>query len=233
VDAFLNLQSTSSIADLTKAVSDIDQEMIDSVLVTHGSGLKVLVAPPHPEMAYDMTSDAVAEVVKLLAKSYDFIVVDTPTQYDDTTLKLFDIAERIILVANPTIPSVRNIRKILDILDGLKEPAGLGDKVLFVLNRVVPERERGRGVVPTASIETHLKHSVVASIPLDDQAVLTAVNQGVPLVAKMKSRSPGKELVDLAALVRKSVEQEKTAEEGSQMGEPRSKSGIRALFGGA
>ena len=234
VDAFLNLQSTSSIADLTKTVGDIDQEMIDSVLVTHGSGLKVLVAPSHPEMAYDMTSDAVKEVVRLLAKSYDFIVVDTPTQYDDTTLKLFDIAERIILVANPTIPSVRNIRKILDILDGLKEPAGLGEKVLFVLNRVVPERERGRGVVPTASIEAHLKHSVVASIPLDDQAVLTAVNQGVPLVAKMKSRSPGKELVDLAALVRKSLEQqEKPPEESSKAGEPRSKSGIRALFGGS
>jgi len=233
VDAFLNVQSTSSIADLAKAVSDIDQEMIDSVLVTHGSGLKVLVAPPHPEMAYDITSEAVKEVVKLLAKSYDFIVVDTPTQYDDTTLKLFDIAERIILVANPTIPSVRNIRKVLDLLDGLKAPAGLSDKVLFVLNRVVPERERGRGAVPTASIETHLKHSVAAAIPLDDQAVLTAVNQGVPLVAKMKSRSPGKELVDLAALVRKTVEQEKAPEESPQTGEQRSKSGIRALFGGS
>ena len=232
VDAFLNLQSTSSISDLTKAVNDIDQEMIDSVLVTHPSGLRVLVAPSHPEMAYDMSADAVRDVIKLLAKSYDFIVVDTPTQYDDTTLKLFDIAERIILVANPTIPSVRNIRKILDILNGLKEPEGLAKKVLFVLNRVISDRERGRGFVPTTSIESHLKQAVVASIPLDDRAVLAAVNQGVPLVAKMKSRSPGKELADLAELIRTSVEQEKSPEEGGRPGEPRSKSGIRALFGG-
>ncbi|MCZ7538861.1 MAG: hypothetical protein M5U29_02860 [Anaerolineae bacterium] len=52
-------------------------------------------------------------------------------------------------------------------------------------------------------------------------------------MAKMKSRPPGKELVDLAALVRKAVEQEKAPDEGVQTGEPRSKSGIRALFGGS
>lgn len=36
VDAFLNLQSTATIANLTKAVHDLDQEMIDNVLLTHG-----------------------------------------------------------------------------------------------------------------------------------------------------------------------------------------------------
>jgi len=39
VDAFLNLQAQSNIGDLTKAVNDMDQEMMDGVLVTHGSGL--------------------------------------------------------------------------------------------------------------------------------------------------------------------------------------------------
>ncbi len=232
VDAFLNLQAISSIADLAKSVGDIDQEMVDNVLVTHGSGLKVLVAPPHPEQAYDMGSEAVKDVVSLLARSYDFIVVDLPTQYDDMTLKLFEIAEKIVLVANPTIPSIRNIRKMLDIFDSLEEPEGLSEKVLFVLNRVIHEKERGRGVIPVASIENHLKRQIVAAIPLDDRSVLTAVNQGVPLVAKLKSRSPGKELVELAELIRRSVEQGDDVATKQPETEQRSKSGIRALFGG-
>jgi pilus assembly protein CpaE len=145
------------------------------------------------------------------------------------TLKLFDIAEKIVLVANPTIPSIRNARKMLDIFDNLEKPSGLSDKVLFVLNRVVNEKERGHGTVPTASIENHLKHKVVGAIPLDERSVLTSVNQGVPLVAKQKSRSPGKELVTLAEFIRQTVETEEAPQPATDQ---RSKSGIRAIFGG-
>ncbi len=233
VDAFLNLQSPATIADLTKAIHDLDQEMIDNVLLTHGSGLKVLVAPPQPEDAYDISPESVKELVRTLAGGYDFIIVDTSPQFDDMTLNLFELAERIVLVCNPTIPAIRNTRKILDIFDHLAQPAGLSEKVIFVLNRVSNDKDRGRGTVPTASIENHLKHPVKATIPLDDRAVLTAVNQGVPLVAKLKSRSPGQEMVDLAELIRRSVESEDDAIQPEQPTDARSKSGIRALFGGA
>jgi pilus assembly protein CpaE len=235
VDAFLNLQSQSNISDLTKASDDIDQELVDNVLVTHTSGLKVLVAPSHPEQAMEITAAQIIEVVSLLGKAYDYVVVDTPTQYDDMTLKLFDLAERIVLVATPTIPSIRNIRKMLDIFDHLQEPPRLVEKVLFVLNRVVSDKERGHGTVPTPSIEGHLKRQVVATIPLDERAVLTAVNQGVPLVAKLKARSPGRELIELAEYIRQSVEGpegQQPIEAATKQTEQRSKSGIKALFGG-
>jgi len=227
VDAFLNLQAGSNIANLTKAVHDVDQEMLDNVLVTHGSGLKVLAAPPHPEMAYDIAPDDVKDLVKLVAASYDFVIVDTPPQYDGLTVNLFTIASRVLLVANPTIPSIRNARKLLDIVDDL-EGSAVARKIMFVLNRVPPERDRGSGAVPVASIQNHLKREIVAAIPVDDRAVLTAVNQGVPLVAKQKSRSPGKEMIELAEQVRRAVSSGARKEEAA--GE-RSKVGLRALFG--
>jgi pilus assembly protein CpaE len=234
VDAFLNLQSPSNISDLTKAVRDLDQQLIDNVLVTHGSGLKVIVAPPNPETAYDIASDDVRALVQTLAGTFDFVVVDTSAQYDDLTLKLFDIATRIVLVANPTIPSVRNTKKILDLLDALEDPPGLGKKVIFVLNRVVSEKEqKGRGVVPTPSIENHLKRTVAAAIPLDERAVLTAVNQGVPLVAKQQTRSPGREMADLAEFVRQSVAGGQLRGTDSDLDQrSKSGSGIRSRFGG-
>lgn len=235
VDAFLNLQSERNISDLTKAVSDIDQEIVDSVLVTHGSGLKVLVSPPHPEMAYDILSDDVKELVYTLSASYDYIVVDTPTQYDDLTLKLFEVAHRIVLVCNPTIPSIRNTRKMLDIFDTIESPTGLSDKVIFVLNKVLNERDKGRGTVPASSIESHLKKEIVCQIPQDDRAVLTAVNHGVPLVAKIQGRSPARELIELADTIRKSVnpDRENMVEALPDPADSRTKSGIRSLFGGA
>lgn len=232
VDAFLNLQSQSNISDLTKVVSDLDQELIDNVLVTHGSGLKVLMAPSHPEAAYDITTEAVRQVIGAVTPLYDYIVIDTPVQYDDLTLKLFELAEKIVLVAVPTIPSVRNTRKMLEIFDNLEKPSKLSDKIVFVLNRTVSEKERGRGTVPAESIAAHLKKDVAMSIPLDERAVLTSVNQGVPLVAKQKSRSPGRELADLAELLRKMIEADEPPAQPAEQQIQRSKSGLRALFGG-
>jgi len=230
VDAFLNVQSQLNISDLTKAVNDLDQEIIDNVLVTHPSGLKVLVAPPHPEQAYDIAAEDVKQLVLFLSDIYDYIVIDTSTQYDDLTLKLFEIASRIVLVSNPTIPAIRNTRKMLDIFDNLEKPANLSDKIEFVLNRVVNEKEKNSGTVPAESIEKHLKHPIAGQIPLDERAVLASVNQGVPLVAKLKQRSPGRELMELAEHVRLKFEGSDAADV-SQAAQ-RSKSGIRALFGG-
>ena len=234
VDAFLNVQSPATIADLTKAVDDLDQDVIESVLVTHGSGLKVLIAPTHPEQAYDIHPNDVGELVRMLAAFYDFVVVDAPTQYDELTLRLFEVAERIVLVGNPTIPAVRNVRKMLDIFGSLEEPNNIADKVLFVLNRVYGEKEqRTHGAVPTTSIENHLKQQVVATIPADAKAVLTAINQGVPLVAKAKTRSPGRELIALAEFIRQNVEPsaENAAAQATGAGAQRPK-GLRSLFGG-
>jgi len=232
VDAFLNLQAQSNISDLTKAVNDLDQEVIDSVLVTHGSGLKVLVAPSHPEHAYDIHPDDIKELILILAGSFDFVLIDMPTQYDDLTLKLFDVAERVLLISTPTIPAVRNVRKMLDIFDTLEAVPGLSDKILFVLNRISNEKDRGRGTVPTASIENHLKREVVGAIPVDDRAVLTAVNQGVPLVAKQKTRSPGRELVALAEYIRRDVGPLDDDGIAADSSEQRSTSGLRSIFGG-
>ena len=168
----------------------------------------------------------------MLASSFDFVLIDMPTQYDDLTLKLFDVAERVLLIATPTIPSVRNVRKMLDIFDSMESMPGLSEKILFALNRVSNEKDRGRGTVPTASIENHLKREVVGAIPLDDRAVLTAVNQGVPLVAKQKSRSPGRELVALAEYIRRDVEPFDDENVDTDSSQQRSTSGLRSLFGG-
>jgi pilus assembly protein CpaE len=51
VGVMLNLKADRSIADLVPHIEDLDQDMLSSVMVSHGSGLKVLLAPPHPEEA--------------------------------------------------------------------------------------------------------------------------------------------------------------------------------------
>src|SRR5690606_1718101 len=52
VAIMLDLKPSTSIADLMDRMGEVelDGDLVSSVLVKHGSGLRVLMAPPRPEM---------------------------------------------------------------------------------------------------------------------------------------------------------------------------------------
>jgi pilus assembly protein CpaE len=211
VHVFLDIQPQNTVVDLAKVAADADQETIERGLFTHQSGLRVLSAPARPSLEYEVTLVQVKELLTALARSYDFVVVDTPTQVDDLTLMLFEVASRIVLACNPTIPAVIKTRSVLDLLESLEKPAGLNQKMLCVLNRVVKEQGRSRGqsrwqgTLPTDSVERTLQHEVVATIPADEPEALNAANRGVPLVSYSKVKSPGRDLIALATHIRETV----------------------------
>ena len=224
VNVFLNIQSSSNIADLTSTVDDLDDDVVDNVLTVHDSGLRVLLAPPRPEIAETIEPEQVGKLVQALAERFDFTVVDMHSLMDDLTISLFDIADRIVLIATPTLPAIKNVRLVLDVLDALDYPP---EKTVFVLNRMQSERERGR--ISAEAIEKNLKRQVAIQIPTDDRAMTAAVNRGAPLVAGDRSRSPARELVELA--LRLDVELLGEEEEMAEVVEQARPSRLRSLFG--
>lgn len=199
VGVFLKLQSQSTLLDLVPKIEDLDTDFFDSIVSVHESGLKVLLGPQRPEFAEEVEANptAVARIIEKVASSYDFVVVDTSSRIDELLLSLTDIATKVVLVATPTLASVKNARFVLDLFDKMNYPP---DKTVFVLNRVEDERSRNRVTIPTEIIEKHLKRSVEAKIPYNEQVILAAVNKGVPVVASQRdrSRSPIKELIELS-----------------------------------
>jgi pilus assembly protein CpaE len=199
VGVFLKLQSQSTLLDLVNKVEDLDTDFFDSIVSTHDSGLKVLLGPQRPEFAEEIEAapTSVARIIEKVANSYDFVVVDTSSRIDELLLSLTDIATKIVLVATPTLASVKNSRFVLDLFDKMNYPP---DKTVFVLNRVEDDRNRNRVTIPSEIIEKHLKRRVEAKIPYNEQVILAAVNKGVPVVASQRdrSKSPIKELMDLS-----------------------------------
>jgi pilus assembly protein CpaE len=199
VGVFLKLQSQSTLLDLVPKIDDLDTDFFDSIVSMHESGLKVLLGPQRPEFAEEVEANptAVARIIEKVARSYDFVVVDTSRRVDELLLSLTDIATKIVLVATPTLASVKNSRFVLDLFDKMNYPP---DKTVFVLNRVEDDRTRNRVTIPTEIIEKHLKRPVEAKIPYNEQVILAAVNKGVPVVASQRdrTRSPVKELIELS-----------------------------------
>jgi pilus assembly protein CpaE len=234
VGVFLNLQSQSTMVDLVGSVDDLDTELFDNIVVTHDSGLKVLIGPARPEFAEVIQANptSVAQILQKIAGNYDFIVVDTGRHLDETLLSLFDAAAKIILVSMPTLASVKNVRFVLDLFDQLTYAA---DKTMLVLNRVPDDRNRQKFTVASEKIERFLKRPVEVEIPSDEMTVLSAMSKGVPIVAQRdRSRSPVKELMQLSDLVyTRLMPQPEENEADAQVDKAKRKTGLGLRFGKA
>jgi hypothetical protein len=100
------------------------------------------------------------------------------------------------------------------------------DKTLVVLNRVPQDRNLQKFAIPSEKIAKFLKRPVEVEIPSDELTALTAMSKGVLIVAQRdRSRSPVKELMQLADLIYTKMMGENTETEAKQQ-EP-----TRSIFG--
>ncbi len=201
VATFLDIKAQATIIELLPDADDLDPEHFDNIISTHGSGLKVLVGPNRPELAEVIIKNrpgVYAQIIDKVRKNYDYIVVDTANAFDDVAIGLFDIADQIVLVTTPSLPSVKNARFVIDLFDKLGYPA---DKVTVVLNKVYAERDRKNSSLPSDRIQSFLKRPIGIEIPVVDERVLMASTlRGVPITVAERDRTkpPLKQYADLA-----------------------------------
>lgn len=202
VGVFLNLKAQSTLVDLADSINDLDTELFENIVVTHDSGLKVLMGPARPEFADEVqqkSPTAVAQILDKIASNYDFVVVDTAKHLDEGLLSLFDIAAKVVLVGTQTLASVKNVRFVMDLFDKLEYPP---DKLTLVLNKVSTDRNLQKFAISKERIEKFLKRPVEVEIPSDEATALAAMSKGVLIVAQRDhSKSPVKEFMQLSDLL--------------------------------
>lgn len=233
VGAFLDLRSESTIANLVETVDDMDIDLFDNIVLTHNSGVKVLLAPPRPADAFeirDSAPESVAELIRNVSSYYDFIIVDMPSSIDKVGAELFDIATKIVLIVTPSLPSIKNVRLVLDMFDNNDFAA---DKTALVINKVPEDAKRARGLPTPEKIQSYLRRPVEGVIPLvDERFILSAVNKGVPVIASDRdtSKAPIKQLYELSNRLYKSLMGGSDGED--KQDEQKEKAGWGRLFGG-
>jgi len=174
IAVLLNVQARRTIADLASYAEDLEIDLIDTVMVTHNSGLRALLAPPRPEMADLVTAEVLVNVLNKMRHMFDVIVVDMYSSLEDTVLVTLDASELIVLVATPEIPAIKSARLFFEVTEALEYPPA---KTQLVLNKAVRQ-----GGIRAADIEASIKHKVMAQFPLEEKLVTTSINQGVPYV---------------------------------------------------
>lgn len=194
VSVFLNLQVKNSIVDLATRSEEMDEDIVEEVLIRHESGLRVLAAPPRPELADEVHAEEVKKVLRYLKQHYAYVIVDSSSTMDDITLAILDLSDILLAVATTDIPSIKDSRLLFDLLSILEFPR---ENILFILNKT----DRRTGITAEA-VSENLKHPVEGEIPSDERVVANSVNRGIPLLLGDKSRPIVKDLLDLLAVVK-------------------------------
>lgn len=211
IAVFVNEQGKNTIADLASRADELDPEIVEEVMVKHSSsGVHILAAPSRPEYAEKVSSAQFSKVLEYLRQLYAYVVVDTSSYLTEITLAAIDVSDLIVLVTTQDIPSIKNCRLFLDLLQTMGIDRG---RILFTMNRfdkrinITPER-----------VAENLKQEVSSVIPLDEQTVTKAVNRGVPFVIDSKNQPAARGIFSLAEGVRARVAALESGGESDRIG---------------
>lgn len=200
IAARLNLATTRSILDLARNADQIDPELVNQVMVTHSSGLRVLLNPVHPAEAEFITPEHVKKIMGLVTCLYDLIVVDCQSNYEERTLAMLDHADMLMLVVTPEIGPVKNASQFLELADDLGIPS---EKIFIVLNRF----NSNVGIEP-AEIERTYKRKIAFNLSSAGRTITLSSNQGTPLVLAQPNHPFAQQIFQVAEHLTKRLSQE-------------------------
>jgi pilus assembly protein CpaE len=189
----MNLVSSKTIADLANRITELDRDLLNDILITHTTQVRVLLAPPNPQTGELVTSDHLRAIIEQLRKDFDYVVVDTQSSFQDRALAVLDLADRIVTLMTLEMPCIKNIKLFLEVAELLEYPA---EKVLLVLNKA-----DSRLGIRVENVEENIQHKVALQIANAAHEMTLAVNQGVPLVIEKRNHQTAKDIFALANLI--------------------------------
>ena len=196
VGVLLNLNpKNKSIADLVPELEQAGHEVesIDTFVINHSAGIRVLLAPPSPEMAELITPAGIKRVIEALRLNHDLVVVDCTAFFNDTTLAVLDSADVILTMLSLEITSIKNMRLFLEVAEQLGYEQR---KVRLVLNRA----DSALGI-RVADVEHSIGRKVDETIVSDGRSVVYALNRGVPFFLSNREAQVSQDILRLARTV--------------------------------
>jgi pilus assembly protein CpaE len=177
----LGMQPRFNFVDMVRNFHRMDSELLASYIECHASGVHLLSAPLQPERPEAVTLEQIRGILRFLRQHYDFVVVDTSRSFSSSTTAALEQADRVFLIATADLPSLRNIKRCLPLLDRITGQAS--EKVRLVINRFQEKDPIGR-----QEVEQVLGMSVHCTLANDYAAVAGSISAGTPVVLNGSSQ---------------------------------------------
>jgi pilus assembly protein CpaE len=173
VRVFLNLSPAYHMGDLVKKLDRADAELFYSLLTPTQRGIWVLPGPDDPELDDELGAATTGSMIDQLRVHFAFTVLDCEHHLSGRTVAALDAADRVVLVTQLNVPSLRSMQRMLALCRQLGYPA---EKLCVLVNRY-----KADDVLTLKDASQVLTCEVFATLPNDYQLSVSALTQGVPV----------------------------------------------------
>jgi pilus assembly protein CpaE len=197
VALFLGVRPRFTVLDAIENLHRLDKNFLAELVAKHKSGLDILAGSEQFDRPNAQDAPALEELLRVLAKTYDYVIIDAGNMITTTSTAALYAADTIFLVTNPDVPSIRNAQRLVD---RVRQLGAGSERVKVLLNRVSDNH-----LIAPKQIETALGYGIHHTFTSDYRTVSTALNSGVPLTMTNNSEIAGqfdnftRQLVGMAA----------------------------------
>jgi len=191
IPLFLEMSPKFHWGEITKNIERLDNTFLSNILTNHRSGIQVLPSPAYLNGHVRPTPEIMTQLLGLMRQMFDYIIVDTGQSTDNTSLKILEISDTLLLVTILSLPCLSNTNKLL------KSFTDLGyvrhENIKVILNRNLK-----RGEISVSDAEVGIGRKLYWTIPNDFGVTMTAINNGKPLLEIAPKAQITKSIKDLA-----------------------------------
>jgi len=185
----LDLQPEKNIGDAVRHIDEIDRFNVRQYLTQHHSGIYVLPAPTRPSEWRQVQPGHVERLIKLLAETHDFVVLDTPGFFTELVGVALDLSDLVLLVTTLDVSSIKDCAMAVDMLSGADFPM---ERVKLVINHQSTVHR-----VDPKQVSEVTGCGVFWTVPFD-KAIAKGGQLGSPLVMSKPNSKGARSMIDLA-----------------------------------
>ena len=172
----LGAEPGGGLSEALQNINRVDDLFLDRIMQQCSERLFLLTGHEELEDEPSLAPAAIQQIATLLTQRFHYVMLDVPRRYGPLYQHFLSLAHVRIIIADPTLPSVRETVRVLR-MTGRDD---LGKRALVILNHRCPP---AKGIVSRDEFEKAIGRRIDYEIPFDRKA-LAAENGGIPLATE-------------------------------------------------
>lgn len=197
----LNVVPRYTISNVVDEIRNLDRDLMDSFLIPHSSGIRLLASSPRPRTSDFINAEHVELILKVLQSSFAYVIVDMPARFYSALDPVFQMSDSLLLVTTPEVSTIRNVKACLGVLDELNYPSR---KINLLLNKAGLSPE-----IKKRDVEATLNRKIHSVLPLDDRLATASLNKGAPVVQLYPRSKISRGIKELAWSIQGGIQENK------------------------
>jgi pilus assembly protein CpaE len=174
IPLFLDLTPKFHWGEITKNIERLDDTFLMNILAKHSSGVFILPSPSYLNGNNSPSAQVIERLLAQMRSQFDYIVVDAGQSLEDSTLRMLQQSDDVLLVSLLNMPCLSNTNRLIKSLTELGYVSR--NQLKVVINRNLKKNE-----ISLKEAEAGIEKEIFCLIPNDYQTSMAAINQGKPI----------------------------------------------------